>query len=133
MKGEAICQVCGYEFKKKSDGDKYCSITCLNVSITDKEQQDAIDMFTRLVQMKVNLINCPICGRNYKFLVHKRMNGCWYLYQEYHYDNDKKSILACYHCNLLEKIWRKRWKETKANALSPDDLRKLIRKDEVEL
>jgi len=116
-KSKSTCIICQKEFK--NNGDQYCSKTCLNSSITDEEQLKAIEKF------KDEMENCPICGRNKKFLIHKRMNGQWYLYQEYHYDNNKRKILTCYSCNLWERDYRKRT----GRNITPEEHRRLIRND----
>lgn len=111
------CEICNKEFKPKSYSDKYCGKLCLNASITDKEQEHAIQRFRNEQE------NCPICGRNKKFLVHKRMNGYWYLYQIYHYNNNKDSIKTCYNCNLWEMFYRRRT----GNHITPNEHKNLIR------
>ena len=121
VKEKYKCEICGKMFTPKSNADLYCGINCLNASINDFEQEAAIRRFTD------EQTRCPICLRHKKFLVHKRMNGNWYLYQEYHYNYDKESIKTCYFCNLWEKDYRKRNNRNK--DITPDEHRRLIGKD----
>lgn len=118
-----ICKICKRNFIPKSESDIYCGILCLNASITNEEQENAIiNIWDR------DIIYCPICKRHKKFLINKRMNGQWYLWQEYHYDNNQKSIFACYYCNLWEMNYRRR---NKIN-LTPNEHSILINKEEKE-
>jgi predicted metal-binding protein len=112
-----VCRICKREFKEKSYGDLYCGVLCLNASITDKEQEQAI-----LTLDDKGIKCCPICGRNKSFLIHKRMNGCWYLWQEYHYNNNSNSIYTCYYCNLWEMNYRRRT----GKKITPLEHRELI-------
>lgn len=115
-----VCEICERKFTPKNSSDRYCGILCLNASITNNEQISAI-----LSSDDKGQINCPICGRNKKFLIHKRMNGQWYLWQEYHYNDNKDSIYTCYYCNLWEKEYRRRNKRN----ITPEEHRRLIKKD----
>jgi len=115
-----ICVVCKKEFKPKSSSmsDIYCGILCLNASITDKEQQNAIDTLN-----DYGISNCPICRRHKRFLVNKRLNGYWYLWQDYHFNNNLQSIKTCYYCNLWEMNYRKRT----GKCITPEEHKKLIK------
>jgi len=112
------CEICGKYFKPKSGSDKYCGILCLNASITDEEQQKAIKTLEDKGQQ-----TCPICGRSKQFLIHKRMNGEWFLWQQYHYENNLKFIYTCYFCNLWEKEYRKRT----GKLITPKEHKQLIK------
>jgi len=118
-----ICIICKKEFipKAKSNSDIYCGTLCLNASITNEEQEKAINtLFDR------GLTNCPICGRHKRFLVNKRLNGQWYLWQEYHYNNNQSSIYTCYHCNLWEMNYRRRT----GKSITPLEHKQLIGKND---
>jgi len=112
-----VCKVCKREFTPKSHGDKYCGKLCLAASITDNEQLITERKF------EWSQSHCKICGRHKKYLIHKRMNGEWYLWQECHYPELRDPVLGCYFCNLWEKEYRKRNKK----IITLEEHKKLIR------
>jgi len=122
-KNNVMCEICGKEFTPQAAGDKFCGILCLNGSITDEEQENAINNTSDRGQSF-----CPICGRHKKYLIHKRMNGQWYLWQTYHYDNNTKSLDSCYYCNLWEMNYRKRT----GQQITPEQHRKIIGREKNE-
>jgi len=120
------CKICDHQFTPKAGGDLFCGKICLSLSYSKKELEENILYFRKQVEDGKIPLFCPICEIPFEYLVHKRMNGHWYLYQEYHYNDDKKSILACYRCNLFEMIFRKRRKLNKKESISPTELKTLL-------
>lgn len=128
MTNKRKCALCGFEFKPKNHSDIFCGTICRDLSCSDWDYIKHTAYFWQEVDSGRIPRKCPICEIPFDRLVHKRMNGGWYLYQRYHYDNDKKWILACHKCNLFEKVFRKRFKLSKQFSVSPESLRKFLKK-----
>ena len=124
QKPRKVCHVCKQSFTPSSPGDLYCGQNCLAISDRSVDRAKAELDFQKKVDRGEYPQECPICGREWNQLIHKRRNGGYFLYQQYHFESNQKWVYSCHNCNLLEKQLRK--KLGPPQGIAPEKLRALI-------